>query len=217
MVDIEKFERLCVIDTSSWALWSDTGDSSVQFFRERLRVLHGRAIFVGLNRSSSWSGKTETTHLSNFHAPKHVGDRRLKKHIQDAGLKNLIGGFMTDVSEVIESRSGRVTVDSAESTRVFVDKVAAMDDSREREIICFGDKVFETLRKGLGIKGARVSNRNHSIKSFESRVDGEIWTFHRVWHYSNYGKLLHKSESELPMQLALIDDQITSQTTKASS
>ena len=93
-MNFETFDVLRRHHTTSWACWSEDEDCSVEFFRSQINNLHGRAIFVGLNRSESWQGDLENEHMSNFHTPGHAGDRRLKRHIQDARLDNLIGGLL---------------------------------------------------------------------------------------------------------------------------
>lgn len=208
MIDLNTFNRLKAFETTSWAIWSQSGDNSVDFFRSKCDLLHGSAIFVGLNRSNTWPSHLERDHMPNFHTRGHVGDRRLKRHIQDAGLTNMVGGLMTDVSDVVESKSGNVSVEPVGSINVFVEKLAGLEGISERHIICFGDKAFDTFRRGSGIKKTNISEQNPELKMFKSDINGETWHFYRVWHYSNYGKLLHKSEVQLPLQLAFINERI---------
>jgi hypothetical protein len=144
--------------------------------------------------------------MSNFHAKGHVGDSRLKRQIQDSNRFGLIGGFMTDLSEEIETDSGKVKLSAAETVAVFKNKIIGIDENSHREIICFGDKVFDGFRKGLGVKSWAVSERDPEMKCFSRTVGEENWRFHRVWHYSNYGKLLAKAEEVLPKQLQVIND-----------
>lgn len=204
MIALERFELLRSHATSSWAVWSNVGDNTASFFRNQLETLHGGVVFVGLNRSNSWSVDI-SDRMANFHSRGHVGDARLKRQIQDADLSRLIGGFMTDLSEEIETDSGRVKLTPADAVAAFKLKVIGLDKNRARDVICFGDKVFETFRKGLGVKTWAVSEYEPELKGFERKVEDEVWRFHRVWHYSNYGKLLSKAEAVLPIQLQMID------------
>ncbi|MEQ1605034.1 MAG: hypothetical protein ABL999_09210 [Pyrinomonadaceae bacterium] len=209
-MNIETFDKLRKFDTTSWAIWNEKEDSSVSFFRSQLECLHGRSVFVGLNRSESWQENLENTCLSNFHTPGHTADRRLKRIIQDANLQNLIGSFMTDISEEVKTDSGLVNVEEHGYTADLVAKITSIDKIDRRSIVCFGDKAFKILRTGLGISSRLVSkDSTNLLKSFSTHVNKEIWHVFRVWHPSNYGKFIHKSEQELPIQLAYINGAIT--------
>lgn len=117
---------------------------------------------------------------------------------------------MTDVSDEIETNSGLVEVDSIVSTRILREKILSVDENKNRYIICLGDKVFDTLLKGLSVsKKSVLSNKENKLKQFRSEVGNEVWYVFRVWHSANYGKFIHKSESELPVQLKFIHEFIS--------
>jgi hypothetical protein len=202
------FEALRHFPTTSWAIWSENGDCSVEFFRKRIDQLHGRAAIVGLNRSEPWlEGLID--HMRNFHAPGHQGDRRLKRHIQDAGLKNIQGCLMTDVSDEIKTNSGEVVVDPLSATELLGDKLAMTGDSPVRFVICLGDKSFHIVREGLAVSKASITSKSATqTLAFTGKFRNETWRVFRVWHSGNYGKFIHKSEVELAGQLHFINLQM---------
>lgn len=209
MIDIEAFNNLKEIATSSWAVWNDRNENNLDFFLSKRKSFHGRVIFVGLNRSNIANNLSKVSPLSNFHTKGHVGDNRLKRFIQDNNLPNLIGGFMTDISEQIETNSNQVKVEEQEAVKKFAAKIRLIDDSQTRHIICFGNKVFDTFINALGISKSRIKeNPENKIKAVDVRVSDETWYLYRVWHYSNYGDFIHKSEMELPVQLKYINHKI---------
>ncbi len=209
MIATEIFHKLKDIETSSWAVWSEESANSLNFFLSKQETFHSKVIFVGLNRSNAANDFSKVAPLSNFHTKGHVGDRRLKRFVQDANLSNLIGGFMTDISEQIETNSNLVTIEEQNVVKNFVRKIRSIDDSQTRHIICFGDKVFNSFVNALKISKSRVNeNSENKIKDVEVKVDNEAWHLYRVWHYSNYGTFIHKSEQELPVQLKHINDKI---------
>ena len=116
---------------------------------------------------------------------------------------------MTDISEQIETKSGLVTIEENNAVIIFTEKIRLIDNSEIRHIICFGDKVFNAFITGLKISKSWIKEiRDEKIKEVEVKVDSEIWHLYRVWHYSNYGTFIHKSEIELPIQLQYINDRI---------
>lgn len=209
MITTEIFHKLKEIETSSWAVWSERNENNVDFFLSKINELHSKVIFVGLNRSNVANNFSKVALLSNFHTKGHVGDGRLKRHIQDAKLSNLVGSFMTDISEQIETKSNLVNVQELSAVNNFTKKIRSIDNSRNRHIICFGDKVFNTFVNALGISKKQITeNSENKIKEIEISIDDEIWNLYRVWHYSNYGIFIHKSEIELPIQLKYINEKV---------
>jgi len=116
---------------------------------------------------------------------------------------------MTDISEQIETNSSRVKVEEQDAVKKFAEKVRLIDDSQTRHIICFGNKVFDNFINALRISKSRIiENRENKIKEVEVKGNYETWYLYRVWHYSNYGDFIHKSEKELPVQLEYINYKI---------
>ena len=70
----------------------------------------------------------------------YVSDRRLKRFIQDAKLNNLIGSLMTDVSKIIETNSGNVSVNAMAATETLMRKIVSTEKSQNRHIIYLGEK-----------------------------------------------------------------------------
>lgn len=210
MLQTDVFHKLKDYETSSWAVWSDENENSPEFFLSKQKLLHGKVIFVGLNRSNVANNFYKTAPLSNFHTKGHVGDKRLKRFIQDANLSNLIGGFMTDISEQVETNSSLVTIEEQNAVNIFIEKLRLVDDSNTRYIICFGEKVFDTFTNALKISRSRIREIFEiKIKEVDVKVNYEVWHLFRVWHYSNYGAFIHKSEKELPIQLKYINNKIS--------
>jgi len=211
MVDLEVFNNLERMATSSWAVWDERNENTSDFFLSKRKSFHGRVIFVGLNRSNIANDLSKVSPLSNFHTKGHVGDNRLKRFVQDNNLSNLIGGFMTDISEQIETNSNQVKVEEHDAVKKFVEKIRLIDNSQTRHIICFGNKVFDTFINALKISKSRVKeNRVNKIKEVEIKGHYETWCLYRVWHYSNHGDFINKSEKELPVQLKYINDKMNS-------
>jgi hypothetical protein len=205
-MDTMTFDSLCRYETTSWAYWHPDEDSSIEWFRTLRDRLHGRTVFLGLNRSEKWPANLDGTHLPNFHTRGHAGDRRLKRFVQDAQLDNLIGGFMTDLSEEICSRSDKVKIDIEAAMTSLREKIDLIGREEKRAVIAFGDKTFESLRKGLGMKNsAVVEHKDHRTAKFDANFADELWTVYRVWHPGNYGQYREKVEKQLPQQLRYIN------------
>jgi hypothetical protein len=121
--------------------------------------------------SEKWPANLDGTHLPNFHTRGHAGDRRLKRFVQDAQLDNLIGGFMTDLSEEICSRSDKVKDRHRGSDDFAREKIDLIGREEKRAVIAFGDKTFESLRKGLGMKNsAVVEHKDHRTAKFDANL-----------------------------------------------
>ncbi|GET21396.1 hypothetical protein [Prolixibacter denitrificans] len=191
-------------ELSSWAVWNEDGNNTLDFFQSKLDILHSRFVFLGLNRSNGAERK-EHTPFRNFHAERHVGDNRLKKIIQDEALENLVGSFMTDLTIEVQTDSSKVKVNEESAINRLKEKLSLMP-CRQRSIICFGEKVFESICGALKVGiGEIIELPEFLLKKAVVQVAGENWTIYRVWHYSNYGRYLHKSEEELPKQLRYVN------------
>ena len=207
-MDLKTFDSLNRYETTSWACWHPDEDSSINWFRTQLDRLHGRVIFLGLNRSEKWPDHLAGTHLPNFHTRGHAGDRRLKRFIDDALLDNLIGGLMTDLSEEICSRSDKVKIDIPAAMASLREKMDILGPEPARTVITFGGKTFESLRKGLGIpRGVVTEQQYHRTAEFKAEFGSESWKVYRVWHPGNYGVYRELVEEQLPQQLRYINQQ----------
>ena len=115
---------------------------------------------------------------------------------------------MTDLSAQIETNSNKVIIhDSA--AEELINRVRSIPNLQTRHLICFGNKVFDTLAKKLEINKTQFNKiPEYELKVFSKQINNENWHFYRVWHYSNYGGLIHKSEVVLPVQLKYINDNI---------
>lgn len=199
------FDELSRDTLNSWAIWDKNGINDILFFKSQIDKLHGKVVFIGLNRSNGAKNTEKLAPLKNFHAKKHIGDGRLESIIQSEDLKNLIGGFMTDLSDTIETDSNKVTIDS----KIAVDQLKTklnLLKSKKRDMICFGEKVFNCICNGLNInRNKTILEPELKLKMVSVMVGEEVWNIYRVWHYSNYGRFIVKSEIELPRQLRHIN------------
>ncbi len=211
MLTEKRLQEISKIPTASWAIWNENGASDIAFFAANMDLLHGRVVLLGLNRGNRAIGQ-ETIPFVNFHTPKHRGDKRLERFIQGCRLTALIGGYMTDLSLQIETDSNKVEI---KKPKAAVDDLCSqLSFSREpkRTIICIGDKTFDTLCCGLGLKASRYKTDQDKIdlRMTQANVKDEDWSMYRVWLHSSYGKYEHYGELELPKQLKYIHDQIAS-------
>lgn len=194
---------------SSWAIWSDEfpEDGCIEERPERLvefvesnrdRLAPG-VVFVSLNPASELP-----TDYTNFHSPswKHYDDR-LKEFVQENGLENLTGGYMTDiVTDVADPDSANVTPGTADVDR-FHDQLSILGES-EFHVICFTGKTFEALR---GRFGAAAERYRHDIEAFTADLEGITLHVYRVWFYGLYG--VHQAKvPELERQLEYLDDEV---------
>lgn len=193
----EIFDKL-TNSKSSWALWPEDDWSKInleKYFLDNITTLKPNIIFLGLNKS-----KNTINDYSNFHTSKHSGDKTLSNII--CKLKNLSGGFMTDICSEIESDSNRVKINNKEIDN-FINQIISIDEQKLK-IICFGDKVYETLKERFDIE-----MECHYIKlnmyKFWTEIQNISLEFYRVWHYSNYGKYQFKI-NELIEQLNYINN-----------
>lgn len=187
---------------TSWALWSDRfpKDGCIEedveqlseFIRTNQKQLDGSVVLLSLNPSAE-----KPASYQNFHSPdsKHY-DSRLKRFIQDNGLDNIVGAFMTDiVPDDVTPNSGEVTPAEADIDR-FLAQLGVLGKV-EYDVICFSGQAFEALQ--VFFQG-ETSLGPHNITSFNGTVGGTTIDVHRVWHYSNWGANAEKV-SELKQQL----------------
>lgn len=155
------FNTLLESNACSWALWSsrfgekdslETDLKAIEgFLRQEVGRLKPNVVFLGLNRSHSRrkAAKTIPPHpvkCSNFHNPRHRGDAFLCKEI--SGCLELLGGFMTDLSMVLESNSKKVGEPSIEDVANFRSTLKKLR-GRPIHVICFGHRVFNALTRHL--------------------------------------------------------------------
>lgn len=200
IVDNDTFDTLAdEWPTASWAIWSDDfpdegcieeDPTAVRNFLaapEQRKRMQADVVFAGLNPSGELPGE-----LSNFHGVGHQApdggihgayDYRLKTFIQDAGLSELIGGYMTDVSGIKANDSDDVEVTNNDCER-FAEQLRVLDQD-QYTIIMFGVDAFQALRRSLN---ARVEEGPVSLKSFSATIAERPVTVYRVYHYSyRYG------------------------------
>lgn len=181
---------------SSWAIWDDLfpdgdciektpGDIS-DFIMEHLDELKAEVVLLGLNRSSDF-----TVPCVNFHAPtrRHY-DYRLKELIQDGGLDNLYGAFMTDLVDEVDPDSSKITV-TEEDADIFMSQLDLLSES-EYHVICFGNKPFQGL---VEYHGLDVAEMPHDLLHATAKIDGRTLNIYRAWFYGLYGA----NQSKVPV------------------
>ncbi len=197
------------LSSASFAVWNDDGSSSTDLMVSQRANLHAGAVICGLNRSNSahdhsWGDKDP---FRNFHQIKHQGDSRLRRYIQDGQLTNLQGAYMTDLSDVIETDSAQVVLDSTKVLPRLQSELAHLPPQHVRHVLVMGNKGFDALLRGLGLRpgSAEKDPSRANLRSAEAEVGEEKWFVWRIWLHSNYGHNQHLSTEELPRQLQLVD------------
>jgi len=180
---------------TDWAAWDDVfpdGDCVekqperlVEFIYDRAEVLTPDVVLMGLNRSDDLSAP-----YSNFHAPtrKHY-DYRLKEFIQDGGLDQLQGAYMTDLVDEVDPDSQKVEV-SDDDAAVLLEQLRLLGES-EYHVVCFGNKPFDGL---VDYFDAGVTSHSPDLKRATIETDGLRLYLYRVWFYGLYGANQDKVE-----------------------
>jgi hypothetical protein len=192
MITTDKINTLANFPSASWAVWSDdfgradcieaTPDNIYEFILGKAVSLKDSIVFLGLNRS-----RVATSHrYQNFHAVGHRGDHTLKRYIQEEGLCNLHGGYMTDLNATDVTPNGNdVRVAQADISQL-VEQLRILGQSSFK-VICFGNRTFEALAKGLGCGRRMITSLDVDILTFCSCVQRITLEVFSVWHYSNRG------------------------------
>jgi len=194
--------------TDSWAIWVEQEPHDFSFFEKNLDKLHADVVILGLNRSDG-SHTIQKKPFINFHAPSHRGDTRLKTYIRDGNLDKIIGAFMTDLSEEIQTNSNKVNIEKLGLIDNFIEKLKFYPAAK-RTIICLGDKPFDEICKALEIKPSRIKSdpTKFNLRNVTVKVKSESWDIYRVWLHSSWGKFEEKGSTELPLQLQFINNNI---------
>ena len=199
MITDIQFEKLSEYKTSSWAIWSkeflnadchkcreNEEEQPKKYFSENLRLLKNNIILLGLNPSGKKKNKSSTPSrlLGNFHTVKngkrHKGDLLLSKNIME--FKNIQGAYMTDISDVVEGKSLKVSLDDNIVKDQLEEKLKILG-SKNIHIICFGNRVFDTINNILGNGIKRIENE-YGVKEFTKNWKNKDLKFYRVYHYS---------------------------------
>ena len=202
--------------TASWAIWSegfpdhhrieDDPAALNRFIDDRRDRLDPRAVFLGTNPSGELPPP-----FANFHWCNNSTSRRnvarLKHAVQNNGLQNLQGAYMTDASTVAEADVGNVQLSSSDIDDLC-DRLSIFDEPVHHVICCGGDPFEIAVRrfKGTRTRAEAVTDLPANVKLVTGRVEGKRIDFYKVWHYSNWTK---EYLDELPEQLALINDRVT--------
>ena len=165
-----------------------------------------RVAFLGTNPSGELPPP-----FANFHWCDNPTSRRnvarLKRAVQDGGLQNLQGAYMTDTSTVSEADVGNVRLSPSDIDGLR-DRLSIFDEPTHH-VICCGRDPFETAVRRFKRRRTRaeaITDLRANVEPATGRMDGTRFDFYKAWHYSNWTK---PYLDELPEQLALIDDRIT--------
>lgn len=198
MLDETILTKLQAFPTSSWALWNEKGDDSLEFFFGNINRLRNNVVFLGLNRS----GKTRPSfsNFMNFHKKGHQGDMQLRRLLQGQNLTNLLGAYMTDLSEVFETNSKNVRIDNNASGARLNEQLEILN-SNEFTLITFGGDVFKEVLTYYSV------NKETRLGMDYARVDGKHrMQIFKVYHYSMNGFNNRNVTEKLPFQLKAIND-----------
>lgn len=133
MITEEILHKLNPYSTSSWAIWNENDENDLPFFLSRTEKLRNDVVFLGLNRSGIH--KLGFGNFQNFHAKGHRGDAELKKLIQDQNLVNLTGAYMTDLSEIFETNSKKVEINTIASGKKLEEQLTLLGSENSRSFV----------------------------------------------------------------------------------
>ena len=206
-MDIRTLETLkdCY-PTSSWALWSskfpEEGCSEedpaelFEFIKSNRDQLRPSIILLSLNPSTELP-----SNYQNFHstAPKHRNGQ-FRDLVENAGLE---GAYMTDLVErIVEYNSAKVEPTSGDVNNLL--EQLEILDQENYYLICFHEKVFQTLRKAFS---ARSRKLRHNVRGFTAVQDEYRLECYRVWFHANWGANKDKVP-ELREQLRFLSSEI---------
>ena len=192
-----------------WALWSETfpeadcieGDCErfTAFIHANRDRLNDRVVLISLNPSTHDPPGYLKVHLT---AARHY-DSRLKAFIQDNGLENIIGAYMTDiVPDVVDRDSNQVSPENVDVER-FIEQLRVLGNE-EYDVIYFSRQAFETLQMYFA---AEPMELRYELSGFDASTDEFTVSVYRVWHYSNYGANQDKV-GKLKQQLRYLNDEM---------
>ena len=221
MITKEKFDILSDprFETASWAIWSNEFNKSGciegqdgqprKYFIKNLSNLKNNVVFTALNRSGNEDiVNQEFIHsMKNFHSIGHRGDGLLKDTLE--GLTNLLGGYMTDISDEIEGNSSIVTINENKTWKQFIEQLTLLGSDKVY-IICFGNDVFNAFKNILYIR--KHEENKYGVKIFKTNWKGISLNFYRILHYSYFvnGRGNHRI-NEFKPQLAFVNSEINNE------
>ena len=210
-------------NTASWAIWSNGFNKKdciegqegqpKKYFIENISDLKNNVVFVGLNMSGNDENRNNDfiCSMRNFHTVEHRGDGFLKDTLKS--LPYLWGGYMTDISNEIESDSKKVKVD-IEKTRIQFDKQLSIINSKNINIICFGGEVFNTIKKIVLKKREKIIPNQYGVRVIKEIYNGFNVNIFGVLHYCYIinGRGNHRS-NEFISQLKFVNKEIKPEST----
>lgn len=191
--------------TSSWALWSrefpDEGcveedqDDLFNFMSRRSDKLRPSIVLLSLNPSTEIP-----SNYRNFHStdPKHRNNQ-FRDIVEKSGME---GAYMTDLVERVEVDS-RFVEPTSEDVKNLLEQLALLGKN-EYHVICFLEKVFQTLRTYFDTRSRTLP---HDIKAFSTLWNETPIHCYRVWFHANWGANRDKSP-ELRDQLSYLNEEV---------
>ena len=194
MITQKQFKSLQNFRIGSWAIWGKERQINSEYFKKQINKLHGSFIFLGLNRSGNkkkpnQNYESKNYGFVNFHSLNHNGDKTLETIFDVNNLKNLKGGYMTDLFNDIEGNSGKIKKNLQETKYAFriLLKQLSIFDKESFKLICFGGDAFKYLAS-LKSEGTKIKTLEHKIKNIELNVKinkkDVIIKCYKVMHYS---------------------------------
>lgn len=181
----ENIRELFKSNINALAIWEEDSMDMPGIHSEKAdELFKPNIIFLGLNPSKS----LET--IRNFHSTS-AGDKLLKKVIQGCEgnenepdskqLDNLIGGFMTDLTDKVESDSSNI--DLSDHSFEHIENVLKVLGENHYHLICFGVKTYEATRNWLLNQTSEEKDVLRCRIERTENLDYDI-TLYKVMHYS---------------------------------
>jgi hypothetical protein len=206
MVSNEQYVQLKKFKTGSWAIWNKKEINDLKIFNKKRKELHGKVLFLGLNRS----GKNSPIYkeFGNFHSKNHKGDKQLEEFFQNSKLIKLKGAYMTDFYKDFQSDSSKMKNKKLskieKSTENLFKQIKILKSTKC--IICFGKAVFDDLM--IGLDALHLNNNNLLSLNTKFNINKKLSNLkiYRVWHYSN--RHYPDKIKELKKQLRFINNNL---------
>jgi hypothetical protein len=212
----QQYQQLANFPMSSWAYWSvdfddpnsleANGADIYPFLLQNRTVMKCQNVFLGINRSE---GRLQhQVHLyQNFHTVNHAGDLTLKFYLQELSLPNLLGSFMTDLSDEVNNSAVNVNI-YPHHIEILLEQLQILN-CNEYKVMCFGTKCFDSLVSGLNLNRQNINILPPNIRTINTLVmltnglNVRLNIF-GLWHYSCRGGN-HRNIIELRKQLIALN------------
>ncbi len=178
----ESVRELLKSNINALAIWEENSMKMPDVYSQIVdKLFKPHIIFLGLNPSKSLNK------IRNFHS-NSAGDKRLKSVIHGSAgdedvkgrgqLENLIGGFMTDLMDKVESDSSKV--DLKDHSFNQIEYVLQELNQEHYHLICFGGKTYEAAKNWL------LNQKSEKQDVLHCQIEEKPYdiTLFKVMHYS---------------------------------